>query len=93
MLSIYKNESYLLEDEIKQVFNNRYKNIDLRIVQNIFNELLQGMDFQIFDKLSNSSRTIYVSIYDYTTASDFYRNSLNKIDNVVRSIIRKNYFK
>ena len=93
MINIFKNESYLIGDRIKESFYKKYKNVELSIMYNEFNELLQGIDLKIIDNFTNTSRTAYISCYDYNTTKEFYDNALDKIDNVIRSIIRKNYFK
>ena len=93
MLNIFKNESYLIEDTIKESFYKKYKNVEIVITCNEFNELLQGIDLKIIDKFTNTSRTAYISCYDYNTITEFYNNIMDKIDNVIRSTIRKNYFK
>lgn len=93
MINIFKNESYLIGDKIKESFYKKYKNVELSIMYNEFNELLQGIDLKIIDTFTNTSRTAYISCYDYNTTAEFYNDSLDKIDNVIRSIIRKNYFK
>lgn len=93
MINIFKNESYLIGDKIKERFYEKYKNLELVIVYNDFNELVQGIDLQIIDKISKATRTVYISCYDFNTVSEFYNDSLIKIDKLLRSIIRKNYFK
>lgn len=93
MVTIYRNEVFLLEEKIKKAFNEKYNNLEITVTYNIFNELLQGLDFKIYDLLGKTSRTLYVSTYDYTSVGDFYQNSLIKIDGTIKNLIRKHYYK
>ena len=93
MINIFKNESYLIGDRIKESFYKKYRNVELSIIYNDFNELLQGIDLKVVDRFTKISRTCYISVYDYNTVSELYNNSLKKIDDIIRNIIRKNYFK
>lgn len=93
MINVFNNESHLIGDRIKETFYKKYKNVELTLAYNEFNELLQGIDFNIYDVFSKTTRRLYISAYDYNTISEFYSDATTKIDGVIRNISRKNYFK
>ena len=75
MIAIYKNESFLIEDKVKEYFKEKYKHLDLRIMMDEFNDLVNGYVITVIENKLMISRSYYVSIKD----AESYKDAIDKI--------------
>lgn len=75
MISIYKNESFLIEDKVKEYFKKYYKHLDLSMMYEEINDLITGYVVVIKENKLNIQRQFYITTKDF----DGYKDAIDKI--------------
>lgn len=91
MLTIYKNEAYLIEDQIKDYVKKVYKNINFSITSCLINDVLIGMDIIIYDNILNIEKSYYIELKEFQLINDFVIEIKNKIVLSLSRIMRDHF--
>ena len=92
MIAIYKNESFLIEDRVKEEFKKTYKHLDLSIMYEELNDLITGYLVTLKENKLMLRRCIYVSTEDFESYKDVIDNIMFMIDETLKDILYKYYY-
>lgn len=84
MISIYKNESFLIEDKVKEYFKEKYKHLELSIMYEEINDLITGYYITIKENKLMIQRSNFISAEDFES----YKDAINKIMNFISLIFK-----
>ena len=84
MISIYKNESFLIEDKVKEYFKEKYKHLELSIMYEEINDLITGYYITIKENKLMIQRSNFISSEDF----DGYKDAIDKIMNFISLIFK-----
>lgn len=90
-LIIYQNEAYLLGDEIKKRFRQKYKHFNVRVYYHIENEILKGIDIEIIEPLLHLRRSRMISVNGFFKVSDFIEYIIITASDLVEEILKSYY--
>lgn len=79
MIAIYKNESFLIEDKVKEYFKEKYKHLELSIAYEEINDLITGYYITIKENKLMIQRSNFISTEDFES----YKNAIDKIMNFI----------
>ena len=88
---IYRNEAYLLEDNIKKEFKSIYQHLNLTITLNIYNDILISIRIRIYSIYLDDSRTFEVYIKDFNNYETLYQNIFKLINDNLLSICKSHF--
>ena len=91
MLTIYKNEAYLIKDSLDEQFKKKYKNITITIQPDIFNDILKGMYINMVDSKLNVDKTFYIELKYQATMSEYMDSIKASVFAKISDIIKDRY--
>lgn len=91
MIAIYKSESFLIEDKVKEYFNRLYRHIDLRIMMDETNDLVNGYLITLTESKLMIGNSHYVSFKDIESYKDAIDKIMFDIDDLLRNMLYKYY--
>ena len=92
MLAIYKNESFLIEDKVKEYFKEIYKHLDLSIMYEETNDLITGYYITIKENKLMIQRSNFISTKDFEGYKDAIDKIMNFISLTFKDLIFNYYF-
>lgn len=90
-MNIYSNETYIIIDNIKSRFKKKYKNVNLYITPDIFNDLLKGLYITIVDYKLPDNKSFYIRANDYNNTGEFVEDIFNMISDKLFEIVHNYY--
>lgn len=91
MITIYKNEAYLIKDSLDEQFRKRYKNISITIQPDIFNDILEGMYVNMIDTKLDVDKTFYIELRYQNTISEYMDSIKASVFVKISDIIKDRY--
>lgn len=91
MITISKNEAYLIKDSLTETFKKKYKNITITIQPDIFNDILKGMYINMIDKKLDVDKTFYIELKYQTTMSEYMDSIKASVLAKISDIIKDRY--
>ena len=88
---IYRNEAYLLEDNIKKEFKSIYQHLNLTTTLNIYNDLLSSINIRIYSPYLDDSRSFKVDVKDFNNYETLYQNIFKLINDNLLSICKSHF--
>lgn len=92
MISIYKNESFLIEDKVKDYFKKTYKHLDFSIMYEETNDLITGYYITLIESRLMLRRCIFVSTEDMESYRDIYYKIIDALADLIRDMLYKYYY-
>ena len=92
MIAIYKNESFLIEDKVKEYFKEKYKHLELSIMYEEINDLITGYYITIKENKLMIQRSNFISTEDFESYKDVIDNIMFMIDDTLKDILYKYYY-
>lgn len=91
MITIYKNEAYLIKDSLDEQFRKRYKNITITIQPDIFNDILKGVYINMVDTKLNVDKTFYIELRYQASTVEFMDSIKASVFAKMSEIIKDRY--
>lgn len=92
MIAIYKNESFLIEDKVKEYFKEKYKHLELSIMYEEINNLITGYYITIKENKLMIQRSNFISAEDFESYKDAIDKIMNFISLTFKDLIFNYYF-
>ena len=91
MIAIYKNESFLIEDKVKEYFKKTYRHLDLSIHYEEINDLITGYDITIKENKLMIQKSFFISIEEFESYKDIINEIIDNIYSAVKMILLTYY--
>ena len=91
MLSIYKNEAYLLLEYIKNNFKKQYKHLDISLTIAETNDLLEGINIIIKENILNLQRSKFINVKGFFKIEDYRDYIMITINDLFCEMINNYY--
>lgn len=91
MITIYKNEAYILIDKIKKDFKSKYKHLELNLTIDEINDLLNGINVTIKANILHTQKSKFINTNGFFSTKDYYDYIMITIDDLFREMINNYY--
>lgn len=91
MLVIWKNETELLKESIKNKFNEYYKHLGLNLICETEQEMLKGIHVTLVESKLNLRKEDFVTVAGLNSIGDYEDYILIRINDLYKEMI-KNYY-
>lgn len=92
MIAIYKNESFLIEDKVKEYFKEKYKHLELSIMYEEINDLITGYYITIKENKLMLAERIYMTTEDFESYKDVIDEIMGIISIMLNNMLNKYYY-